>query len=149
MGKRADKATQELVREVARDIVAGLAPDELPLFPAISESYLKDPEGAAKEAKPKDEVLAFGADPYVVMISSVALRIVWELTAQEPVRRLIKRWRPGRQTATDDQGAFTKSQLDEIRKSAYQKAKAQGVSHATATTLADSLVGILVVKRLT
>ena len=49
---------QGLVAELARDLVGAIAPEELPLFAAMSKAWFADP--ARVQTNQGDDVLAFG-----------------------------------------------------------------------------------------
>ena len=50
------------VADLSRDVVAALAPAELPLFNTVSREYAKDPERALKAAAGREEILGFGVE---------------------------------------------------------------------------------------
>ena len=153
----------ELVAEVARDLVAKTAPHELPLFRATSEEYFKDPERALSPPEAKDETLGFGVGIALAMITPVALEVVKSVIAfvsaevgktakeeSEPlirnaVRRLFRRGKDpaeasGPQPATI---GLNEEQLAEVRRVALEKAEQLKLAKDKAELLADALVGEL------
>lgn len=66
----------ELVSEIARDIVTQIAPQELPIFPAVSEAYFDDPTKALNTLKSEDRVLGFGLDPSAALLTPVVLAVL-------------------------------------------------------------------------
>ena len=63
-----------LVAALARATVEKAAPEELPLFRATSEAYFKDPE-ALERSGGKDEMLGFGVDAAMVLMTPVVLQV--------------------------------------------------------------------------
>ena len=64
-----------LVAALARATVERAAPEELPLFPATSEAYFNDPKALERSGGGKDEMLGFGVDAAVVLLTPIALTI--------------------------------------------------------------------------
>jgi hypothetical protein len=62
---------QELVADLARDLVATIAPEELPLFAAMSKAWFADP--ARVQTNEGDDVLAFGVAEAAALLSPVLL----------------------------------------------------------------------------
>jgi len=65
----------QLVADLARDMVAEIAPQELPTFRAQSEAYFKDPERALKGQAGKDDMLGFGVGAAVTFLTPVVLAV--------------------------------------------------------------------------
>ena len=63
-----------LVAALARATVERAAPEELPLFSATSEAYFTDPK-ALERSGGKDEMLGFGVDAAVVLLTPIALTV--------------------------------------------------------------------------
>lgn len=154
----------ELVAEVARDLVAKTAPHELPLFRATSEEYFKDPERALSPPEGKDETLGFGVGIALAMITPVALEVVKSVIAfvsaevgktakeeSEPlIRNAVRRlFRRGKDPAAGASGAqpatigLNEEQLAEVRRVALEKAEQLKLARDKAELLADALVGEL------
>jgi hypothetical protein len=70
-----DATQNQLATDVARDLVGQLAPEEMPLFRATSEAYLKDPQKVLKEHTGEDEMLGFGTGEVVSLLTPVALAV--------------------------------------------------------------------------
>ena len=156
----------DLAAELARDVVAKTAPHELPLFEATSEEFRRDPERALAGDEAKDEMLGFGVDVALTMLTPVALvvakDVVTFLTAEigrvakeesrpliaERVRTLFRRSAGG---DGDGEAAalaaepvdLTDEQLAEVHRIALEKAQQLKLSADKADLLADSLVGEL------
>ncbi|AIR96657.1 hypothetical protein [Streptomyces glaucescens] len=116
-GPAAGAVDEELIREVARDVIERAAPGELAVFRRRSRAYFRDPDGELKAArrsldgKARDELLGSGAGEVIVVVAPFVLAIVQgvltslaqDLAAsavdrsQEAVRRLLRRVlrRPG------------------------------------------------------
>jgi hypothetical protein len=62
---------QELVGELARDLVGAIAPEELPLFTAMSKAWFADPTRV--QMNQGDDVLAFGVAEAAALLSPVLL----------------------------------------------------------------------------
>lgn len=153
-------ADRELIVVVTRDVIAAVAPEEIPLYRPLSEAYFDAPERL--ERAPKDDVLGFGAGEVVVALTPIALSIVSELlvhlrrevaetTAREVtgaagggLRALFRRFHHEAHPAAAAPGALTREQLAEVGRMAFEKALAMRVSEPRARLLADAVVGSLV-----
>ena len=74
-----DLTQNELVSEIARDVVTQIASQELPIFQAVSEAYFANPGNALKGLKSEDRVLGFGLDPTAVLLTPVVLHVLSEI----------------------------------------------------------------------
>jgi len=153
----------QLVAELARSAVSKAAPEELPLFRATSEAYFEDPDALAVQ-RSRDEMLGFGVDAALVLVTPVALAVardvlnfvIQEVRAQARehgkdaidglVARLLHR---GGKPETPvppsepDPSTLTKEQLAEVRSLAVEKARQLKLAPERAELLADALVGSL------
>jgi hypothetical protein len=68
-----DSVREQAVDVLARQVVAGVSPAELPLFRATASRYHADPEGTLAAKAKADETLGFGAEAAVVLITPYAL----------------------------------------------------------------------------
>jgi len=151
----------QLVADLARDIVAQNAPQELPLFRATSAAYFKNPGKVLKSQSGKDEMLGFGAAEAVLMLTPSVLVIVNQVVtfviaevqksvAEESsnllddlVKKMFKKFRSEHeQNATP---ALTPAQLAHVHQLAYEEASRLALSDAKAKLLADSIVGSLAI----
>lgn len=107
-----DTAQQQLIADLARDLLAETAPQELPLFRASSEAFFKDPQRVMSGAVGKDEPLGFGAGEGTSFIAPVILAVVTQVVTflaaevgkaaqsegsafvTDTVKALFKRFRP-------------------------------------------------------
>src|SRR5215471_3083844 len=78
-GAMTDLTQNELVSEIARDVVTQIASQELPIFQAVSEAYFANPGNALKGLKSEDRVLGFGLDPTAALLTPVVLRVLTEV----------------------------------------------------------------------
>jgi hypothetical protein len=148
----------DLVAALARATVERAAPEELPLFGPMSEAYLADPS-ALEDGKRRDEMLGFGVDAAVVLLTPVALQVARDVLGflHEQLRERAREHGEGaidriiaRLVGKDDGAAaaepvdeLTDEQLQQVRTLALEKARTLKLSDAKATLLADSLVGSL------
>src|SRR5712692_7032338 len=56
----ADAAEQQAIADLARQIVADVAPREIALFKPLSQAYFKDPQKTLKGGGGADRMLGFG-----------------------------------------------------------------------------------------
>lgn len=150
------------IAEVARDLVAQLAPQELPVFRANSQAYFTDPERALKSRAPKDDMLGFGAGEAVTFMTPVVLAVVTDVfgflaaeikksiasegaaAASDLIRRVFKKFRGREPEAADTAPPLRAEQIAQVRRLAFEKARQLKLSEPQAGLLADSLVGSLV-----
>jgi hypothetical protein len=148
-----------LVEALARSAVEQVAPEELPLFRATSEAYFADPS-SLEQGRSRDDMLGFGVDAALVLVSPVALQVAKEVigfvvaqfreaAAEEgegAIKRLVARLvhRDTEETSDDEPvPELTDEQLEQVRTLALEKARSLRLSDSKATLLADSLVGSL------
>jgi hypothetical protein len=148
----ADVTHNELVGDIARDVVTQLAPQELPIFRAVSDAYFANPESALKNLKSEDGVLGFGLDPTAFLFTPVVLHVVSELVqfllpiakkavqdrvgseVAELSKRLFKRF--GRSTPP----LLTQEDLTSLHRKVVQAAKNLHLSDERAAALANAVV---------
>jgi hypothetical protein len=148
-----------LVEALARSAVEQVAPEELPLFRATSEAYFADPS-SLEQGRSRDDMLGFGVDAALVLVSPVALQVAKEVigfvvaqfreaAAEEgegAIKRLVARLvHRDEDEEKDDEPVpeLTDEQLEQVRTLALEKARSLRLSDSKATLLADSLVGSL------
>jgi hypothetical protein len=163
---------QQIIVAATRDLIAELAPQELPLVSPISTAYFADPERTLQRRASSDQPLGFGVPAEVVtLLTPIALAVLSEVVAflvaeirkstssettvlvNELVRRLFKKLRgpdaaaPAPSTTSEATGrlALSRAQLVQVREIALQKARELGLAGNRAELLADSLVGGLAV----
>ena len=150
----------ELVVSVSHELVAQLAGEELPLFAAIEEVYLADPDVSVRRRGRGDQVLGFGVVGSAALLTPVVLAVVTEVIKHLAVllsdsavrrggeaigpalRRLFRRPAP-ESDAAPPAPRLTAGQLAEIERIARQKALDVGLDRQKAGLLADAIVGKL------
>ena len=146
-----------LVAALARATVEKAAPEELPLFRATSEAYFEDPQ-ALERSGGKDEMLGFGVDAAMVLMTPVVLQVAKDVIgflgeqlrerAREQgegaidrvIGKLVNRDGEGEAEPVEE---LTEEQLEQVHALAIKKGRALELSDERATLLADSLVGSL------
>lgn len=158
-----DATENQLATDVARDLVGQLAPEEMPLFRATSEAYLKDPQKVLKEHTGEDEMLGFGTGEVVSLLTPVALAVSVEVVKfvtvevsqsfkaetsvviAALVKSVFKKYRATlEKEARLTSSPLTSEQLREVHAIALTKARQLNLSEARAKILADALVGDLI-----
>ena len=157
----ARSADDVLVAALARASVERAAPEELPLFRATSEAYFDDP-AALEKRRSGDEMLGFGIDSAVMLLTPVALAVAKDViefigtqlraraekegegAIDRVLDRLLRRnGEPAAATAPAAPAELTDEQLNQVRALALEKAKQLKLSDEKAELLAESLVGSL------
>lgn len=155
----ADSAYNQTVSEIARDLLAQLAPQEKALFRSISESYFKNPEKTLSDNKAKDEMLGFGAAETITLLTPVVLAVSGDVVkfllaeAQKAmqsestnlINETVKSWF-GKFRQKDDKKSpppLTPEQLEQVRKIATKKAQQLKLSEKNTKLLAEAIVGSL------
>lgn len=156
-----------LAAELARDVVAELAPHELPLFQPISQAYFADPGRAARAGSGRDEMLGFGVAGAEALITPALLTIASQVVAfvldqvkdtasQEGSALAVEwvRWVFGRArppavatavAATGIPAGLTAAQIARVRELVIKRAAELRLPATKAELLADSVAGKLVV----
>jgi len=149
----------EVAAELARRAIAQAAPEELPLFRATSKAYFDDPRKALAAGAGRDEMLGFGADAALLLLTPAAIDVAKYIvtfvvthlrsaaereagsTLDRAVEHVFARF-------VDKDGAekhaapkLTAEQLDEVRRVAHDRARALDLPEPKAALLADALVG--------
>ena len=74
-----DLSQEQLVEVLAKDLVAQIAPQELPLFRATSQAYFQNSDKLFKGQESKDEMLGFGVGESVTLLTPFILSILVEI----------------------------------------------------------------------
>lgn len=159
-----DREDQQLLSDIARELIADIAPQELPLFRATSAAYFADPERVEKERGGNDAMLGFGVDaaiaswtPIVLTVTSAVVGFLREEIKDSAkgetsglvgawMKQLFKKFRP----PDDGEGTvppLTPEQLTQVREQALKKARQLKLPPGQAGMLADAIVGGLAVSR--
>lgn len=172
--RTADESERQLITEIAREQVAALAPQELPLFRTTSQSFFERP-GALEGRGSGGDVLGFGVGGAVTFITPIVLAIIVEVVTflvaelkkqlqlesstaiAALVKRLFKRF--SGEEGTTGRGAprdgakqpgeaslpgLSQQQVERVRALVLERGRALNLSEAQAELLADSLAGGLV-----
>jgi hypothetical protein len=150
-----------LVAALARASVERAAPEELPLFRATSDAYFDDP-AALERQRSRDEMLGFGVETAVMLVTPVALAVAKDViefigthlraraekegagAIDHVLDRLLRRDdEPASLAVPTGPAELTDEQLEQVRTLALEKAKQLKLSDAKAELLAESLVGSL------
>src|SRR5512135_1499250 len=134
-------ADEQLIDEVARGLIADLAPQELPLFRANSAAYFKDPEKALQGQPAKDEMLGFGAGDAVVLLTPIVLAVISDVIAflieevkkaaqaesarwiDDTVKAMFKKFRRAEKEEKGKPLPLTPEQLAQVRSIVVKKAR--------------------------
>jgi hypothetical protein len=142
------------VRDVARDVVAEVAPEELPLFDALSRFDDATVVRRLRRRRRRREPLGFGAEE----IEAVVTPIVWIVVngaaqqiggtaggalagGMKSLLRKILRRHP----APVSIPPLTSAQLSEVRQQIVEKSMRRGLSASRAEGIADAVVAALAV----
>ena len=157
----AEEVPDDVVAEVARELVVRTAPQELPLFRATSEAYFANPDKALERRGGKDEVLGFGVEAAALLVTPIALdvakRVAIFLASQFRdavekesgeaiggfVRGLFHR---GEAEPESSAPPLTPEQLEEVREIAFERARQLELPQDRASVLADAVVGGLMTR---
>ena len=153
-------ANDQLVVDLARESVAQVAPQELPLYRATSEMYLRNPERVLQAQRGKDEPLGFGMEAGVVLLTPIIITVTKEVVEfvaaevmksirtessdviSEFVKKMFKKFR---REGEELPPPLTHEQIKRVRELALEKGQQLQLSPNQAELLADSLVGDLAV----
>ena len=156
-----DLVEDQFVTELAREQVAQIAPQELPLFRTTSRAYFKDPKKTLEGQAGKDEKLGFGLEAGVVFLTPVVLEVTKVVVAflanevlksvqtessgliRDYVKRMFKKFRPAEKEEQVKAPLLTFEQVTQVRKVAFERARQLDLPEAQAQLLADSLAGSL------
>lgn len=149
----------ELVGDLAHDLVAQIAPQELPLFRPIREAYFKDPEKTLQCHTAKDEMFGFGVADAAMLITPIVLGVVTEVVkyigeqllqtikqegatlTTETLKKLFKKFR----TPADENEVLLLStaQIATVHRLALEQGLQLKLSEAEANKLAASIADSL------
>jgi hypothetical protein len=147
-----------IVADVARDQVAWIAPQEEMIFGLISEAYFQDPDESLDRRGGKDEMLGFGVEAGVVLLTPVVLTVtreVIEFLASEAMKSVQtqssgiisefvkKMFKKFRREGEELPPPLTREQITHVRVLALEKGRQLQLSENQAGLLADSLAGSL------
>ncbi|MGF6540314.1 hypothetical protein [Paraburkholderia youngii] len=153
---------QNLIGDVARDVLMQIAPHEVPLFEATSVAYFANPQNAIKSTRAKASALGFGVDPFSILLTPFVLQVVSEVVPMlgsiakkateaaigEEVSRTVKcMFKRFHDENADPAAVLSHEQLVEIHLSVMDAARKLKLPTDKARALADAVVVQFVVKR--
>jgi hypothetical protein len=158
-----DLVEDRLVAEVARDQVEQIAPQEVPIFPLLSEAYFQDPDKMLEAREGKDEMLGFGVEAGAVLLTPIVMTVTKEVVEfvaaevmksvqtqsssliSELVKKMFKRFRSeGEAKGERLPPPLTREQIGRVRELVLEKGRQLQLPPNQAELLADSLTGSLV-----
>ncbi|SPB17716.1 hypothetical protein NOV72_04921 [Caballeronia novacaledonica] len=152
-------AEHDLIRDISRDVLTRIAPQELPLFPAASAAWFADPAAAKKASKSRDAALGFGTDAFSILLTPLVLQIVSEImpvlgsialkvtenAVGEEVSMLVRKMFH-RDDANAD-AALTSEQLGEVHRNVIAAGERLRLESAQTQRLADAVVAQFVLQK--
>jgi hypothetical protein len=156
----ADVEQDQLVSDVARQMIKQIAPEELPLYRAQSQAYFANPAAALRGEASKDEMLGFGAGEVIIFLTPIALQVASQAVAilseelkkaskeqSAPlIRAMVRRLLHGDARSdgpAQNPPSLTSEQLRRVREAALEEARRCRVSDDRANLLADAIAGRL------
>lgn len=155
---------QSLVRDLAKKLLRETAPEELPLLRPASERYFADPEKALRERRSQQEVLGFGGEAVVALLTPIVLSVATDVLTEfateiakiggsrgvaairAALRRLFRLEPSADETAPAEIPPITREQLILVRQNAFDRAVMLDLPEAKASLLADAVVGSLAIS---
>lgn len=157
-----NQTMNQLVGELSRDMLSEVAPQELPLFRAASQTYFKNPNAAPRIGG--DDMLGFGAGetmslfaPYVLpAVAEVVKYLAGEIKKAfgeesasligEKVKSLFKKYR-NPDDSKNKVPPLTAEQLAQVQVIAMKEARRLRLSDKNTKLLANAITGSLAVGR--
>jgi hypothetical protein len=158
-GTMTSTTQRELIDSTSRDIVAQLAPQELPLFQDMSDEYFRNPGKARKLQESSDGMVGFGGVE-VALLTPLVLTIAMEVIkfVLEPVKtslagfigdffkQLMRRFQVDSQvTEKATAAALSPERLKEARDYGLKVARELKLSDVQAAMVVDSMIAKLVI----
>lgn len=163
-----------LLNALSREAIAKIAPEEMPLFEATSETYRKNPKLVFSKQNDKEEMLGFGVGTTVTLLTPIALEVskivinyVIEISRdpiesavqdsiqkQAPgifdrlarfISQLLGKTEPPVELMVSEVPALNRDQLVQVQQLAFEKAQQFNLPADQAILLAESLVGSLAI----
>lgn len=140
------------MRDVVRDVVAGMAPDELVVVDGLAQFDDDTVVRRLARSGEHSEPLGFGADEIVVLVTPVVWLVLDEAAkqaaesavggARKVAKALVTRFRRGG-SAPAVVPPLSREQLIEVRRAVEDTARWRGLAPEQATAIADALVARL------
>lgn len=142
----------DLIEDAAHLVVRRIAPGEEELFALVAEAFRRSPERLLKARGRADEMLGFGIDTTVVLITPVVLAAIGDVVkylaleaaaaigARSRLRRLLgRREKPAVVAAV----TLDTAQRARVREIVLDKCRQAGLEAERADLVADAVVGVL------
>ena len=152
----------QLVGDISYDLISEIAPQERPLFRAVSQTYFKDPKRAVAPKNASDDMLGFGVGEVVVLLTpyllSTTTEVIKFLTEEvkkavneesagligEKVKSLFKKYRHPDETKNKIP-PLSAAQLAQVQGIAMKEARRLRLSEKNTKLLANAIVGSLAI----
>ena len=142
----------DFLKESARIIVMEFAPEELPLFDELAQEYFNNPTPPKVTKGQVDDQLAFGIEDVmevvtpasIAMVSAVLTYLVpnvLKVIQEEGIASIKEYIRKFFSKAGSNETTLSQEQIEEIRKIAYQQARAFGIHHQKAKNMSHAIIG--------
>jgi len=141
--------TDRLIRDVVRDAVARLAPDELDDFELVVRTFEASPDAARRGVRvasaPRDEATGFGVELAAQALSSLAMAVALDVSkdlVKEGGKSVWRWWRVRRAAPapTDATPVLAEGDRDRAVTTATASATALGASPAQADAVARAVI---------
>jgi hypothetical protein len=154
----------QLIREITRNVVLQVAPEELEVFELLLTEYFQDPRAPQVSTAAADDPLGFGLSEALVAVTPAAATVVSTVLShlitetikatkgdsETAVKARLKTLRRGTRRAGEPAASeskevapLTREQMEQVRNMARKQALAIGISAGLAETMANALVGSL------
>ena len=151
---------RELIRELSKDIVSQVAPEEMDLFDELLEQYLENPEPPPQVPLTEDDPLGSGlteimivATPAAAAMANVVLGYllgeVIKATKEESAALIRKKVHDlfNAEEPSQSPAPLTREQLELVKKLARKQASQFGFTADKAEKMANALIGALTLAK--
>lgn len=147
-----DEIDGEVVSSLSRELVSGLAPEELPLYPSLLSQFqhAKSAKGKRGKKSSDDQLLGFGGAEAITMLTPVILAFTngfWQALVAEAAKgsahgvlEYVRAHLPGHHEAAPP---LTEDQLKLVRTVAEREALRLDLPEGQVGLLADAMMGAL------
>jgi hypothetical protein len=146
--------TDEVVSSLSRELVSGLAPEELPLYPSLLTQFQRAKGGKRGKNSPDDQLLGFGGAEAIDMLTPVILAFTngfWQALVAEAAKgsahgvlEYVRARLPGHHEAAPP---LTEDQLRLVRTVAEREALRLNLPEGQVGLLTDAMMGALAVPQ--
>lgn len=148
----ADVLWNQLVTDVARDVIAQTVPDELPIFQETSEAFFRDANKLLKSRTGRDERLGFGPEaasailmtPFIISFVEEALKaLVEEVKGSQAVKGAFGNLFHHKREEKKVSLPLSQEQLGRVAEVVRTTAIARGLSKEQGDQFSDAIVARL------